>query len=186
MNQMKNIKIRIVNGKVILIINCKSYVILLGTFYQIKDVFIYSVRSPLKRYHGSSEDIKKTRDRSVSKDLTHLKSDRIRKEKEREKERDRDKEYERNREKDKDRQRKIKHLEDEKRREIRRKEEEIKKREDDLRRREQRRRDEEIKDIEEEAKRRAEEVRRREEQIKQREDQLRRRRDRIKSPIRKL
>ncbi|XP_060852126.1 serine/threonine-protein kinase PRP4 homolog isoform X2 [Rhopalosiphum padi] len=141
------------------------------------------VKSPLKRHHGSSQDIKKTRDRSVSKDLIHLKSDRIRKEKEREKERDRDKEYDRCRDKDKDRQRKIKHLEDEKRREIRRKEEEIKKREDDLRRREQRRRDEEIKEIEEEAKRRTEEVRRREEQIKQREDQLRRRRDRIKSPI---
>lgn len=142
------------------------------------------VRSPLKRHHGSSQDIKKTRDRSVNKDLIHSKSDRLKKEKEREKERDRgDKEHDRYREKDKDRQRKIKHLEDEKRREIRRKEEEIKKREDDLRRREQRRRDEEIKEIEEEAKRRAEEVRRREEQIKQREDQLRRRRDRIKSPI---
>lgn len=161
----------------------KMYIIdLMFHFYFL---FFDSIRSPSKRNHvSSSQEIKKSiRDRSLSKDLIHSKSDRSKKEKEREKERERDKDYEKSREKDKERQRKIKHLEDEKRREIRRKEEEIKKREDDLRRRELRRRDEEIKEIEEEAKRRTEEVRRREEQIRQREDQLRRRRERIKSPI---
>lgn len=39
------------------------------------------VRSPLKRHHGSSQDIKKTRDRSVNKDLIHSKSDRLKKRK---------------------------------------------------------------------------------------------------------
>jgi len=84
------------------------------------------LRSPIKRTHGVAQDIKKsTNDRNLNKDLIHSKSDRVRKEKAREREREKD--YEKSRDKDKERQRKIKHLEDEKRREIRRKEEEIKK-----------------------------------------------------------